>query len=309
MREQKTFAKRTAVLKSDKPNKKYFIVCEGEKTEQIYFNALKDLSDELNIKEGIEIVPIIRSYSEQGYSNPLKMTNCIMRNLEEKETHNYSYRTVFDSVMDYILENNIVSKTKVTKVILAREIQQGLLKGVKKLDDTVDNVEQVIDELDSLLTEFNIEYIVNDFEDIMDFSNISYIKDIDVVCIVADRDKNSFTEEQYDKIVKLCEVEKYKFCVTNPCFELWLLLHVDDLSSVDLNKLKENQKYPTGRTYVEELLRNKFPGYKKNKYDAYKLVRNLDVAIENVDGFAQDINTLKSHVGSNLGELLKEIRN
>ena len=41
--------------------------------------------------------------------------------------------------------------------------------------------------------------------------------------------------------------------ITNPCFEFFLLLHFDDISDLDLDKLKENKK--TGnKTYVERQL-------------------------------------------------------
>lgn len=72
MRESKTFAKRTKALKSDEPIKKIFLVCEGEKTEIIYFNSLQKFSYKLGINPSIEMIPIIRSYSETGWNNPKK---------------------------------------------------------------------------------------------------------------------------------------------------------------------------------------------------------------------------------------------
>lgn len=39
MRESRTFAERTKVLKSDEAIKKYFLVYEGKDTEVIYFDA------------------------------------------------------------------------------------------------------------------------------------------------------------------------------------------------------------------------------------------------------------------------------
>ena len=39
MRERRTFAERTKVLKSDEGKRKFFLVYEGASTEEIYFNA------------------------------------------------------------------------------------------------------------------------------------------------------------------------------------------------------------------------------------------------------------------------------
>lgn len=86
MRESRTFAERTRVLKSDETKKKYFLVFEGASTEIIYFRALENSRDDVEINPLIEFVPIIRSYSEDGWSNPKKILDRIISNLEEEET-------------------------------------------------------------------------------------------------------------------------------------------------------------------------------------------------------------------------------
>ena len=40
MRERHNFDRRTNVLKSDEAKKKYYLVYEGEKTEEIYFDEI-----------------------------------------------------------------------------------------------------------------------------------------------------------------------------------------------------------------------------------------------------------------------------
>lgn len=73
MRESRTFAERTKVLKSDEPIKKYFLVYEGSDTEVIYFDAIRSLREDIGINPLIELIPIIRSFSEEGWSNPKKI--------------------------------------------------------------------------------------------------------------------------------------------------------------------------------------------------------------------------------------------
>ena len=69
MRERRTFAERTKVLKSDEGKRKFFLVYEGASTEEIYFNALDNSGVYTDKNPLIELVPLIRSYSEDGWSN------------------------------------------------------------------------------------------------------------------------------------------------------------------------------------------------------------------------------------------------
>lgn len=53
----------------------------------------------------------------------------------------------------------------------------------------------------------------------------------DEVCLIVDRDSDSFSEEQYLKVLNGCEENNYNFYLSNPNFELWLLFHfVESLS-------------------------------------------------------------------------------
>lgn len=50
--------------------KEVFLVYEGASTEEIYFNALDNSGVYTDKNPLIELVPLIRSYSEDGWSNP-----------------------------------------------------------------------------------------------------------------------------------------------------------------------------------------------------------------------------------------------
>lgn len=91
MREKRTFAERTQVFASDKTLKKYFLVYEGSETEAIYFDAVSSLREKMKINPLIEIIPIIRSYSEDGWSNPKKILDRVIENLEESRNNQYQY--------------------------------------------------------------------------------------------------------------------------------------------------------------------------------------------------------------------------
>lgn len=93
MREKRDFAKRSADSSEREVRKKFFLVYEGEKTEAIYFGGVVDNRDRIGIDPLIELVPIVRSYSEEGWSNPKKILDRINANLVEAEYDNYSYET------------------------------------------------------------------------------------------------------------------------------------------------------------------------------------------------------------------------
>lgn len=108
MREKKNFAERTKVLTSDEVRKKYFLVYEGKDTELLYFDAIEILKDKVGINPLIELVPIIRSYSEEGWSNPKKILDRMVKNLEEAKSGNISYETLLNWLMDYFKDEGYI---------------------------------------------------------------------------------------------------------------------------------------------------------------------------------------------------------
>ena len=113
MREKRTFAERTRVFLSDKTLRKYFLVYEGSVTEAIYFEAVDSMRDIIGISPLIKLIPVIRSYSEDGWSNPKKILNRVIENLEESRTNQISYETLLNRIMDYFYEQKIITSSKV----------------------------------------------------------------------------------------------------------------------------------------------------------------------------------------------------
>ena len=96
MREKRNFAERSGILKSREARKKYFLVYEGKNTEDIYFDGIYEHRGIIGINPLIELVPIIRSYSEEGWSNPKKIVDRVMLNIQEAETGIISYETLLN---------------------------------------------------------------------------------------------------------------------------------------------------------------------------------------------------------------------
>lgn len=55
MREKRTFAERSKILKSNETKRKFFLVYEGSSTEVLYFDALLDSGNDVEINPLIEL--------------------------------------------------------------------------------------------------------------------------------------------------------------------------------------------------------------------------------------------------------------
>lgn len=313
MRESRTFAERTRVLKSDETKKKYFLVFEGASTEIIYFRALENSRDDVEINPLIEFVPIIRSYSEDGWSNPKKILDRIISNLEEEETGQLDCESLLNRIMDYLYDEKILTASKVQARALWRILEEGCEKILNKcLSDNVDDLVEDCNKLTEYLNqESDIVNIVDDISDIIRAGNITYDSKFDKICLIVDRDKESFLalpeNNQYDYVLRTCQEKGFGLYVSNPCFEFWLLLHFDEVLELDRDKLLENPKVTAKRRYTEHELRKLLPGYRKSNYKTDVLMQRVEMAIKNEEKFCEEIDGLRVKVGTNVGKIIKEL--
>ena len=304
MREKRRFAERTRISKEDRTIKKYFLVFEGNRTEGIYFNAINELKDKIGINPLIEIISIERTYTEEGWSNPKKILEQLLKDLEEIENGKFSYKTLVDKIIEIIMEDEKFF-LKISKETSSKEIIEDIKNEIESLDSIVENIEEDCEFfLNMIIKNFflTIEEIPNILETVLkniENKQITYSEDIDKMCLIVDRDKKSFKEEQYNYVKEECKRKNFKFYVTNPCFEFWLLLHFDEVHSINREKLLENKRASSKVKY--------FP-YNKNKYNAELLIEKIDLAIENEKRFCEDIEELKDKLGSNIGLLIKELK-
>ena len=294
--------------------KKYFLIYEGSDTEVIYFDAVRTMRESIGINPLIELIPIIRSFSEEGWSNPKKILDRVIENLRESKEQFISYESLLNRIMDYLYETKVITTSK----ILARNIWKTMLqtcdkKLKKSTEDRVDNIETSCKILmEDLCEEYEVVNIVEDISEIIKDSGLTYEEGFDQICLIVDRDKDSFIStpenNQYKYVLDKCNKMGFQFCVTNPCFEFWLLLHFDEVFELDEEKLLNNSKVTAKRRYAENELRKIWPGYNKSSYHSEKLVKNIDKAIENEKKFCEDIEQLENSVGSNIGRLVQKMR-
>lgn len=314
MREKRNFAQRTKVLASDEVRKKFFLVYEGEKTEYAYFKSVAKLRDEININPLIELVPIVRGYSERTWSNLQKIVERIIYILGESNSEQVSYETLLNSIMEFLREEKYTSidscfaKTvwDMLQLICQDKLNVKLEEKIALNDVNIENFFH--DVVNTLEKETQLKNLVLDIPRIMDYGKLSYAKGFDKICFIVDRDSESFTSEQYDHVFNVCQENGFDLYVTNPCFEFWLIMHFDDIDQLDYTKLYENPKITKKCRYAEKELKNRVPGYKKKRYDADSLVRRIDTAIKNEKKFCEDIEKLKNNLGSNVGLLISQMR-
>ena len=312
MREKRKFAERTRISKEDRTIKKYFLVFEGNRTEEIYFNAINELKDKIGINPLIEIISIERTYTEEGWSNPKKILEQLLKDLEEIENGKISYKTLVDKIIEIIMEDEKIF-SKISKEISSEKMIENIKNDIESLDNIVENVEEDCEFLLNMIIKklfLTIEEIPNILETVLkniENKQITYSEDIDKMCLIVDRDKKSFKEEQYNYVKEECKKKNFKLYVTNPCFEFWLLLHFDEVHLINKEELLENKRASSKVRFVESELKKYFP-YNKNKYNAELLIQKIDLAIENEKRFCEDIEGLKNELGSNVGLLIQELK-
>jgi hypothetical protein len=219
MRVEQPYGKRYAEDSfSEEPEKRYFIACEGRRTEYQYFKGIMEFRDDIGILPLIEIILI--KHDKNTGSNPLNIY------IEAKKA---------------------------------------------------------------------LKFVSNFFPG-------------DQLCIVADRDKHSFTKAQYQKLVDADAKKDIQFCITNPCIEFWLLLHFCTASEYDKAALLKNQKIGK-RTQTELYLKDKLGGKynKRTLHFAFNYKDKIKIAIQNSKLYTTDCKTLENEIGTNLGLFLEGI--
>lgn len=147
---------------------------------------------------------------------------------------------------------------------------------------------------------------ITNFNEDIENNKFLYDKEIDKVCFVIDRDPQNFSEQQYDNFLKMCKEYNYKVYVSNPTFELFLLLHDDKIFDIDKTAMLENRRVSNSKRFLEVKLSEIFGCNKKNiNFEKFKV--NIKKAINNEKQFEEDLINLKHNLGSNVGTLLDEM--
>lgn len=139
----------------------------------------------------------------------------------------------------------------------------------------------------------------------------------DCVCVIFDRDYRKL-EESLVTIFDLCNQHKIKIILSNPNFELWLLMHFPNIKQYSSKMLLENKKNlrhqlfenaSTNKKYLEILVSKNAEGYSKgSKIRFERFLPLIDTAIEQAKAYREDPRELIDELGTSMGRLVEEMR-
>ena len=315
MRESRTFGKRKREeLPQREVNIKYILLTEGTETEPQYFEAVEENKKQLGIPPIIKILPLMRSYGENGWSNPKKILDRLLLNLEESTSNKISYSTLLNAMIDCLYYSEYLSKHKELIPEISNLLDR-IYRNVLKVtpDDFVEDKEATVTKVTEFLAKEKpriCELIIKNIGDALNEQSIPYAPDIDKICLVVDRDPMSFTSSQFDYVKNTCATNNVQFYISNPGFELWLLMHSSNFATMkdDLAVKYSTMNPPEFLGHIESLLKQEFDGYNKSKLKTQPLMQAIDTAIANEKLFTENIDALKNDMGSNIGLLIQEMR-
>lgn len=126
---------------------------------------------------------------------------------------------------------------------------------------------------------------VSVYKRLCEFKEHYQISDDDELWMVIDRDR--WHQRNLSYLAQKChQNSNMNFCVSNPAFELWLMLHligVEELSDQEKAEIKKNRKIRKGGDpFLKKKMRELLGAYNESKYDTERLLKegNISVAIE-----------------------------
>ena len=206
------------------PRRIFIIFTEGVETEQRYF---EELSKSEKVKKNIQIKVLNRWKEHSGRSNQFQVVDDIREFIFQATKINEKDKSRFESYFKQIVDGC----TNKTLLNIANRIN----KLIQKYPDLISEKEDIQNQLYALAT------------------ITTYDSTYDKICIIIDRDVNSFSEEQYRNAIKLSEENNFILGVSNPCFEFFLLMHIYDMSDFSKDDILENKK-EQDKTLMERTL-------------------------------------------------------
>ncbi|MFW2083767.1 RloB family protein [Acinetobacter guillouiae] len=285
---------RTNNSETESPKIKIFFVFEGAKTEPIYFDSFIDKYSENTIGEFI-----ILDRLDHSLSNQKSVTIQIEHFLNTCETLDDSNIKKINETIDYL------KSTSLTQVNF-QELRSDL--------ETHGLTEDALNLIFKTYPNNNMLHLAV-METLVKLKG--YQKNFDKVCIVIDRDTGSFTADQFDDVIKICSSNDFNLGLSNPCFELFLYLHLDNLNSLDKVKILENKRSrKNAPTFMEKSLKSYLKTqhnsiFNKNNFDANLFIDNFSNISENIEQSQIKIDNLdlKTNIGTSVYNMLSSLLN
>lgn len=139
------------------------------------------------------------------------------------------------------------------------------------------------------------------------------IEQDDELWLVIDKDK--WTAKSIRAVAQRCAQDSsYHLALSNPCFELWLILHIIDASlesdEEKVKMLKNRKEKKNADPYLKRKLRALLGSYQESNYDADKLVLQVADAIARAEDLDKDKSARwPQGLGTHVYKLAKSITN
>lgn len=144
-----------------------------------------------------------------------------------------------------------------------------------------------------------------------------YRREVDCVCVIFDRDYRNL-EKWLDWIYDMCKKHGIYIGVSNPNFELWLLMHFPNIQQYNKTILLTNPKNLRGKVdpnaslkkkYLEIQLSKLAGGYTKGSSLKFaRFINGVELAIKQEKLFEEEVALLKENLGSNIGVLMNMMK-
>lgn len=144
-----------------------------------------------------------------------------------------------------------------------------------------------------------------------DNEEINFDRERDKMIIVFDADIFEKKVTDYDDVIALGEANGNVLAVSNPSFELYLLLHFAGSYEQDIvpnvKEIIANEK-DGNQTFIYKLLLNRTGINPKKNSDIGNLALNVETAIVQEKKLNQNIHDCKGKITCNIGQIIDEIR-
>ncbi len=257
------------------PKRVVFLSVEGDNTEVNYFGHL-----DRHLDHSIIQIEILRHKHGDGYSDPQYVVELLSEYMS-------------------VREGNLIPEDSLQRVI--NSYTKETIR--KYLDDpsSLPAEEQKKMKGDLLLAGIDIDYR----RYLQRYGN-----DDDVFAVVLDRDCGNHSEQLMKDCVQKCIDNNYICCITNPCFEFWLLLHLcnvkEEYTKKELDQILANPKISNRHTVTSSILSERAHHTKSIgtvTFDKY-YYPNIGKAMIQAKEFSTTISEIYNKLGTNLPQLL-----
>lgn len=262
------------------PYKVYFLAVEGNHTEKEYFEGLSKYRTTLGINARVNVIVLNRSRRDTN-STPDNVLELLEEYIRLRDSSEKKYLDIPEDFTKKYGEDFIITFLNTPEKLTHKE-RNAFVNDLRNLGYDI----------------YYRRYLSK------------YDGDYDEFCIMIDRDVHSHSKESLKKCIDHCKNNGYRFFITNPCFEFWLLLHLSDVKaeySDRLEQIKENEKVSANHTFVSNEVSKKAHHGKSGIGFKTNYLPNIPLAIQRAKDFEADPEKLLDNIGCNLHELITEM--